>query len=88
VAVMKPESGNWFNPDTPARPGIVTVVCWSPDGSLLYYDRMTGVPNGVFSVPVLGGEEHGPRKLPNGITPAPPAPSRKWCAMPCLKSLC
>jgi eukaryotic-like serine/threonine-protein kinase len=73
VAVMKPESGNWSTLTHRRDSGIITVVCWSPDGSLLYYDRMTGVPNGVFSVPVLGGEEHlvlenagAPESLPDG----------------------
>ena len=33
-------------------------ISWSPDGSLLYYDRVTDVPRGIFSVPVLGGQEH------------------------------
>jgi hypothetical protein len=45
----------------------------SPDGSLIYYDRATDVPLGVYSVPVLGGEEHlvlenatSPEALPDG----------------------
>jgi predicted Ser/Thr protein kinase len=73
VAVMKPESGNWSTLTHRRDTGTISAVCWSMDGSLLYYDRITGVPNGVFSVPVLGGEEHlvlenagAPESLPDG----------------------
>lgn len=73
VAVMKPESGNWTTLTHRRDVGMISAVCWSTDGSLLYYDRITGIPNGVFSVPVLGGEEHlvlenagAPESLPDG----------------------
>ena len=72
VAVMKPESGNW-SILTHSNRGVVEQVSWSPDGSLIYYDRATDVPLGVYSVPVLGGEEHlvlenalSPEALPDG----------------------
>ena len=58
VAVMKPESGNWSVLTHHRDRGAVDQVSWSPDGSLIYYDRTTDVPHGVYSVPVLGGEEH------------------------------
>ncbi len=58
VAVMSPESGNWSVLTRRRDIGQVMQVSWSPDGSLLYYDRVTDVPQGIFSVPVLGGEEH------------------------------
>src|SRR5262249_46719196 len=72
VAIMKPESGNW-SILTHSNRGVVEQVSWSPDGSLIYYDRATDVPLGVYSVPVLGGEEHlvlenalSPEALPDG----------------------
>jgi len=58
VAVMKPESGNWSILTHRRDRGSVVAVSWSPDGSVIYYDRSTDVPIGVYSVPVLGGEEH------------------------------
>ena len=73
VAVMKPESGNWSILTHRRDRGHAEQVSWSPDGSLIYYDRATGVPLGVYSVPVLGGEEHlvlenafSPEALPDG----------------------
>ena len=53
--------------------GNVTNVAWAPDGASIYYDRLAGVPQGVYSVPVLGGDEHlvlpqafRPEALPDG----------------------
>ena len=58
VAVMKPESANWSLLTHRRDRGGVVVISWSPDGALIYYDRLTDVPSGVYSIPVLGGEEH------------------------------
>src|SRR5487761_2126207 len=73
VAVMKPETGNWVMLTHSTRHGYVTNVSWAPDGSAIYYDRFTVVPQGVYSVPVLGGDEHlvfagafRPEALPDG----------------------
>jgi serine/threonine protein kinase len=73
VAVMKPESGNWSILTHNRDRGAVDQVSWSPDGSLIYYDRTTDVPHGIYSVPVLGGEErlmledaNSPEALPDG----------------------
>ena len=73
VAVMKPESGNWSILTHRRDRGTVEQVSWSPDSSLVYYDRFTDVPHGVYSVPMLGGEEHlvledasAPEALPDG----------------------
>jgi eukaryotic-like serine/threonine-protein kinase len=73
VAVMKPESGNWNVLTRRRDRGSVDFVCWSPDGSTIYFSRNTDVPQGVFSVPFLGGEEHlllenadNPAALPDG----------------------
>src|SRR6185503_15837660 len=38
--------------------GIAMHLSWSRDGSLIYFSRLTDVPQGVYSVPLLGGEEH------------------------------
>jgi eukaryotic-like serine/threonine-protein kinase len=73
VAVMKPETGNWSMLTHSQRQGYVTNVAWSPDGSTIYYDRLTSVPKGIYSVPLLGGDEHlvfadafRPEALPDG----------------------
>ena len=73
VAVMKPESGNWSILTHHRDRGLVTQISWSPDSALIYYDRFTDVPQGIYSVPVLGGEEHlvlenagSPEALPDG----------------------
>src|SRR5262249_49837195 len=58
VAVMKPESGNWSVLTRRRDLGPVTFMCWSPDGALIYFSRVTDVPLGIYSVPVLGGDEH------------------------------
>ncbi len=73
VAVMKPESGNLTVLTHAIDKGNVNSLCWSMDGTKIYYDRVTDVPRGIYSVPVLGGEEHlvvedasGPEALPDG----------------------
>jgi serine/threonine protein kinase/WD40 repeat protein len=73
VAVMKPESGNWSILTHHRDRGLVTQISWSPDGALIYFDRQTDVPQGIYSVPVLGGEERlvlenaaFPEALPDG----------------------
>jgi len=57
VAVMKPESGNWSVLTRDRSRGPVLNHSWSADGALIYYDRYTDVPQAIFSVPVLGGDE-------------------------------
>jgi eukaryotic-like serine/threonine-protein kinase len=58
VAVMKPESGNWTILTRDRNRGQVFDISWSPDGALIYYNRSNGMLKGVYSVPVLGGDEH------------------------------
>ncbi len=58
VAVMKPESGNWSVLTRRRDLGMIDFVSWSPEGSTIYFSRIADVPQGVFSVPFLGGEEH------------------------------
>ncbi len=58
VAVMKPETGNWTVLTREHKRGFVQEISWSGDGTKLYFSRVQGTPRGIFSVPVLGGEEH------------------------------
>jgi serine/threonine protein kinase len=73
VGVMDPESGNWNVLTSRRDLGIVEHLCWSPDGSTIYFNRTLDAPTGVFSVPFLGGEERlvvenaaQPAALPDG----------------------
>jgi Tol biopolymer transport system component len=73
VAVLKPESGNWTILTRDRSRGWVTDISWSRDGTKLYFDRELDVPRGIFSVPVLGGDERlvledakSPQMLPDG----------------------
>jgi sugar lactone lactonase YvrE len=73
VAVMKHSSGDWNVLTRRADAGSVYKVCWSRDGDRLFFDRVTDVPRGIFSVPPLGGEERAvledaqaPEALPDG----------------------
>ena len=69
IAVMKPESGNWSVLTRDRDRGPMLNHCWSADGALIYYDRYTDVPQGIFSVPVLGGDER--LVLENAFSPEP-----------------
>jgi len=73
VAVMKPSSGDWNVLTRRTDSGSVSKVCWSRDGDKLFFDRVSDVPRGIFSVPPLGGEERavledaqGPEALADG----------------------
>jgi hypothetical protein len=73
VAIMKPDVGDWSILTHHRERGSVTTVSWSPDGNKIYYDRILDVPRGVYSIPVLGGEEQlvledamNPEALPDG----------------------
>ena len=57
VAVMKPASGDWTLLTRRPDAGSVYRLAWSADGTRLYFDRVSDVPHGVFSVPAVGGEE-------------------------------
>jgi serine/threonine protein kinase len=71
--VMQPDSGNRIMLTHSRERGLVTRVSWSPDGSRIYYDRWYDQPNGIYSVPALGGDEQlvvenaeFPEALPDG----------------------
>ena len=73
VAVMKPETGDWSVLTHDRTSGQIKDLSWSPDGSRIYFDRYLDVPNGVFSIPVVGGEPRPvaddamyPKALPDG----------------------
>jgi len=73
VAVMKPESGDWTVLTREREQGAIQEIAWSPDGTRLYFSRVLGHPRGIYSVPVLGGEERlvlegaaYPEMLPDG----------------------
>jgi hypothetical protein len=73
VAIMKPDTGNWTLLTRDRTRGQVSNLCWSLDGSKVYFDRWQGAPRGVYSTPVLGGNEQlviedagNPEVLPDG----------------------
>jgi hypothetical protein len=73
VAVMRPDAGDWTVLTHEGNAGSVGALSWSPDGSRVYYDRAKEVMQGVYSVPVLGGESRlvlenagYPEALPDG----------------------
>jgi predicted Ser/Thr protein kinase len=73
VAVMKPGGNSWTVLTRDRTRGSVFSSSWSADGSTIYYDRITDVGNGIFSVPALGGDERlviekawGPQALADG----------------------
>ncbi|SRR5579871_469045 len=53
VGLMHPGSANWSVLTHDDKHGEADFVSWSRDGSRLYFTR----PDGVYSVPALGGEE-------------------------------
>ncbi|MBL8115002.1 MAG: PD40 domain-containing protein, partial [Acidobacteria bacterium] len=56
VAVMTPGSGDWDVRTKQRSLGSVGKLEWSPDGSRIFFDRVTDVPRGIFSIPAVGGE--------------------------------
>ena len=73
VAVMKPASGDWTVLTTRPDSGSVYRVAWSKDATRVYFDRVTDIPHGIFSVPAVGGPERlvledaqSPEALPDG----------------------
>ncbi len=73
VAVLNPDSGNWTVLTHERSRGTVQEIAWSHDGSKLYFDRVSSLPVGIYTVPSLGGEERlvlnnaaSPEALPDG----------------------
>jgi predicted Ser/Thr protein kinase len=67
LAVMKPDSGDWRVLTHGKNVGGVTAASWSADGTRIYYDRVFDLPHGIYSIPVLGGDEQ--PVLENAIAP-------------------
>ena len=73
VALLRPSSGDWTVLTHQKGLGSIYKLSWSRDGSKIFFDRVTDVPDGVFSIPAIGGEERrvlpdaqGPESLPDG----------------------
>jgi eukaryotic-like serine/threonine-protein kinase len=69
VAVMHPGSANWTILTHEKGRGEIGNMCWSRDGTKIYFARRTG----LYSVPALGGDERliveqgqAPEQLPDG----------------------
>jgi Tol biopolymer transport system component len=69
VAVMHPGTANWTVLTHEKGRGEVGNLCWSRDGTKIYFARRSG----LYSVPALGGEERliteqgqAPEQLPDG----------------------
>jgi eukaryotic-like serine/threonine-protein kinase len=57
VAVMDLASGNWTQLTHGKANGFVNEICWSRDGSKLFFDRFFDEPHGIYSISRMGGEE-------------------------------
>ncbi len=73
LAVVKPQSGDWKVLTSDRSRGMVSNYSWSRDDSRIYFDRSLDVPNGVYVVSPLGGDERlvvpdamAPDVLPDG----------------------
>src|SRR5437762_3305325 len=56
VAVVRQRSAQWATLTHDRDHGVLIDIEWSPDGSSIYFDRLRDVPQGIYRVPVLGGE--------------------------------
>ena len=73
VALLRPTSGDWTVLTRQKGLGSIYKLSWSRDGAKIFFDRVTDVPHGVYSIPAIGGEERlvlpdaqGPESLPDG----------------------
>ncbi len=56
VAVMKADGSSWTVLTNDPAHGWVNHLAWAPDGTKIYFSRHYGKPQGVYSVPTLGGD--------------------------------
>jgi predicted Ser/Thr protein kinase len=56
VGVMRPDGSSWTVLTGQREQGRTNHVAWATDGTRIYYSRHSGRPEGVYSVPALGGE--------------------------------
>ena len=73
LGVMRVADGSWTIRTSDRSSGSVISAAWARDGSRIYFDRVWGVPGGVYSIAPLGGEPRlvledafGPDTLPDG----------------------
>ncbi|HEY5658302.1 MAG TPA: protein kinase, partial [Myxococcota bacterium] len=57
VALMKPQTGNWRVLTSNRTAGAINALAWARDGSRIYFQRARELVLGIYSVPVLGGDE-------------------------------
>jgi hypothetical protein len=57
VAALNSDSGNWNVLTHDRSHGILGEIAWSRDGSKLYFDRKLAKPEGIYTVPSVGGNE-------------------------------
>ena len=69
LAVTKPGAVNWTVLTKDRTKGLIDSLAWAQDGSRIYYDRLTDVHNGIYSVPALGGDER--LLIENASAPVP-----------------
>jgi hypothetical protein len=67
--VTRPRSGAWAILTHERGRGLVSDMSWSPDSSVVYFDRLLDVPQGIFSVPVIGGDGTERLVLENAMSP-------------------
>jgi eukaryotic-like serine/threonine-protein kinase len=57
LAVLTPSTGSWLLLTRDRSRGQIDDIAWSADGAKLYFDRLTDVQSGIYSIPAIGGEE-------------------------------
>jgi serine/threonine protein kinase len=57
LGVLQVNSGDWELRTTKKSMGYIRTVSWSRDGSKIFFDRVGGDRDRVFSVPAVGGDE-------------------------------
>jgi len=70
---MKPDGGSWQVMTREHNQGCVAEISWACDNSRIYYDRLGGLHQGIYSVAVPSGKEqlvwpnaYSPQALPDG----------------------
>src|SRR5207245_1569440 len=57
LGLMIVDSGDWKILTTNRDRGLLADICWSPDGSQIFFDRVAGGPLGIYQISKYGGEE-------------------------------
>lgn len=69
LIMMKPGTGSWTVLTHDRTRGLANTLNWSTDSSQIYYDRFTDAPNGIYTIPNLGGDER--LVIENAASPLP-----------------